>query len=114
MFACARERTRSSFGKIYKAIHKDTNFLLAIKCIQVENPTPGELKQMYKEIEVLKKCRNPHIVSYFGSCIRQNDIWVRRIPPLLRRAFNVPDTSARCDRDRSCWSTAGSGRCRTR
>jgi serine/threonine protein kinase len=51
--------------------------VLAIKCVPIDKPSPEELRQMYKEIEVLKKCRHPHIVAYFGSCIRTNDLWVR-------------------------------------
>lgn len=29
-----------------------------------------------KEIEVLKKCKSAHILSYYGSCSKVNEVWI--------------------------------------
>ncbi|EGG19318.1 STE20 family protein kinase [Cavenderia fasciculata] len=91
-----------SFGVVYKAVHKDSGFTLAIKVIRSDDileepidpppptptPTPApaagsptsikekEKTPLEKEIDILKKCKNPHIVSYFGSCKRKYELWI--------------------------------------
>ncbi len=82
----------SAFGKVYKANHKDTGFVMAIKCINMEGTSLKESKQILKEIDVLKKCRSEHVVSYFGSCLRKNCLWVIYLSNLII-FFEVPSSS---------------------
>jgi serine/threonine protein kinase len=69
--------THRAYGKVYKAKHKETDFLMAIKCINLDGISQQESRQLMKEIGVLKTCRSTHIVSYFSSCFRKNCLWVR-------------------------------------
>ncbi|KAN0029372.1 hypothetical protein ACTFIV_011263 [Dictyostelium citrinum] len=60
-----------SYGTVYKAIHKDTNFVLAIKSIPIK-----ESEEIEKEISILKKCKSQNIVSYFGSGQQGDNLWI--------------------------------------
>jgi len=60
---------------VYKAQHKKTGFVVAIKCIKFD-PTGDLERKVRKEIEVLKLARGKNIVSYFGNGMRKNQIWV--------------------------------------
>ncbi|KAK5584898.1 hypothetical protein RB653_006516 [Dictyostelium firmibasis] len=60
-----------SYGTVYKAIHKDTNFILAIKSIPIK-----ESEEIEKEISILKQCKSPNIVSYFGSGQQGDNLWI--------------------------------------
>ena len=44
----------------------------------------GEEKEdVEKEISLLKRCQHKNIVSYFGSCIRDEKLWVGSPTPSL-------------------------------
>ena len=58
---------------MYKAIHKETGFILAIKVVQVSRAEQDELK---KEVEILKKCKEFHIVHYYGTCAKDDSLWI--------------------------------------
>jgi serine/threonine protein kinase len=62
-----------SFGSVYKAVHKDTKFVVAMKCVQLGGLQNDEIR---KEIEILKQCRNPHIVNYYGSYTKDGTLWI--------------------------------------
>jgi serine/threonine kinase 3 len=61
---------------VYRAVQTDTNFELAIKIVKNANKSREETEQLQKEMEILKKCRHPSIVQYFGFTQVQNDYWV--------------------------------------
>ena len=61
-----------SYGCVYEAIHKKTLKTVAIKVIPVEK----EVKEMLKEIALLKSCNSSYIVRYYGSYYKDNDLWV--------------------------------------
>lgn len=46
-----------------------------MKCIQVLDDESSE--DIAKEINLLKKCRNNHIVNYYGSYFKDGKVWVR-------------------------------------
>lgn len=54
-----------SYGAVFKALHKKSGTLVAIKEIPV-NPGDTSLKDITKEICMLKQCNNPNVVMYFG------------------------------------------------
>ena len=47
---------------------------MAVKVI--ENTSSDQVKDVQKEIEILKKCKSPNIVSYFGSVFTDSALWV--------------------------------------
>jgi serine/threonine protein kinase len=57
----------SAYGCVYKATHRESNFVLAIKVLTVKKEGTAEIE---KEIDVLKKCSNPNIVSYYGTATK--------------------------------------------
>jgi serine/threonine protein kinase len=57
-----------------KAIHKELKFPLAIKIV---SQTSKQLQQSLKtEIDVLKECRHENIVNYYGTILRESEVWV--------------------------------------
>eukprot|EP01119_Soliformovum_irregulare_P012399 TRINITY_DN3219_c0_g1_i1.p1 TRINITY_DN3219_c0_g1~~TRINITY_DN3219_c0_g1_i1.p1 ORF type:complete len:487 (-),score=195.36 TRINITY_DN3219_c0_g1_i1:29-1489(-) len=56
-----------AYGAVFKARHRDSQFVLAIKEIKL-NKDSKISQDLLNEIEILKKCRHRNIVSYFGTC----------------------------------------------
>jgi len=61
-------------GKVYKASHKKASFDIAIKVIHASNHQI--LEDLDKEINVLLACKNSLIVSYYGSFIADEEVWI--------------------------------------
>ncbi len=61
-----------SFGEVYKALHKETGNIVAVKKI----PVSQDHESLKKEIQILKKCKSPYIVQYYGSYMKDNDLWL--------------------------------------
>jgi len=60
-----------AYGSVYLTKHRETGYMLAAKVIPVRDKTGIE-----KEIEILKACKSPNILSYFGTCSKANEIWI--------------------------------------
>uniref|UniRef100_A0A8C3RQT8 Mitogen-activated protein kinase kinase kinase kinase n=1 Tax=Chelydra serpentina TaxID=8475 RepID=A0A8C3RQT8_CHESE len=59
-----------TYGDVYKARNVNTGELAAIKVIKLE---PGEdFAVVQQEIIMMKDCKHPNIVAYFGSYLRLN------------------------------------------
>ena len=54
-----------AYGAVFKAIHKESGFVLALKVIKMSTSKTKQ-EEILHEIEVLKKCANPNIVQYYG------------------------------------------------
>ena len=39
-------------------------------------PVSSEIETLKKEIQILKRCKSPYIVQYFGSYMKDNDLWL--------------------------------------
>ncbi|KAL6072945.1 Serine/threonine-protein kinase [Balamuthia mandrillaris] len=67
-------------GKVYKAKHKPTGFVLAIKCIPVPQTfiekNREEIYTLRKEIQALRRCTSLDIVTYYGVCFREASVWI--------------------------------------
>ena len=63
---------RSSYGSVYKARHKKSNRIVAIKII----PADSDLNDLMKEISILKECKSDFIIRYYGSYYKEGDLWV--------------------------------------
>ena len=57
---------------MYRAVHKTTGRIVAIKVIPVET----DLDDLMKEVSILKSCHSNYIVRYYGSYFKDNDLWV--------------------------------------
>ena len=62
----------SGFGSVHKALHKQSGYFLAVKIVK----GCGISDAIRKEVDILKDCRNDHIVSYYGTLVDKQDIWV--------------------------------------
>lgn len=68
------ERVNSrSYGAVWKARHKRSNRIVAVKII----PAESDLNDLMKEITILKECRSDFIIRYYGSYYKEGDLWVR-------------------------------------
>ena len=45
---------------------------MAIKVV----PISSDIESLRKEIAILKQCKCPHIVRYFGSYMKGDDLWL--------------------------------------
>jgi len=57
-----------SFGAVFKATHKPTGAIVAVKIIP--NGAGGEDEKIKGEIDILSRCDSPYIVGYFECFIR--------------------------------------------
>jgi len=57
---------------VFKALHKETGKIVAVKII----PVSSDIESLKKEISILKQCKSPYIVQYYGSYMKDNDLWL--------------------------------------
>lgn len=63
----------SAFGKVYVAMDKTMNVLVAIKQIVASIDD----KVVENESKILKECNSPYIVRYYSIVNSENELWVR-------------------------------------
>ncbi|KAF3847402.1 hypothetical protein F7725_020430 [Dissostichus mawsoni] len=63
-----------TYGEVYKARNKQKGELAAIKVIKMEPDDDFSIIQ--QEIVIVKSCKHPNIVAYYGSYIRTNKLWI--------------------------------------
>ncbi|XP_071854044.1 serine/threonine-protein kinase 4-like isoform X1 [Apostichopus japonicus] len=61
-----------SYGSVFKANHKETGQILAIKQVPVDT----DLQEIIKEISIMQQCNSPHVVRYYGSYFKNTDLWI--------------------------------------
>ncbi|GFR66677.1 mitogen-activated protein kinase kinase kinase kinase [Elysia marginata] len=63
-----------TYGDVYKARDLNTGELAGIKVIKLE---PGDdFAVIQQEIIMMKGCKHPNIVAYFGSYLRREKLWI--------------------------------------
>lgn len=62
----------SAFGKVYVAMDKKSNILVAIKQIVASIDD----KDVERESQILKECNSPYIVRYYNIVNSENELWV--------------------------------------
>jgi len=72
-FTLYEEIGEGSFGTVYRGKHNPTGYEIAIKIVDMNADNFDSLKS---EINTLRRCRHPNIVSYFGSCSVGDSIWI--------------------------------------
>eukprot|EP00095_Tigriopus_kingsejongensis_P004097 maker-scaffold764_size101305-snap-gene-0.29 protein:Tk04097 transcript:maker-scaffold764_size101305-snap-gene-0.29-mRNA-1 annotation:"mitogen-activated protein kinase kinase kinase kinase 5 isoform x7" len=63
-----------TYGDVYKAKRHSTGEFAAIKVIKLEQGDDFGIIQ--QEILMMKDCRHPNIVAYFGSYLRRDKLWI--------------------------------------
>lgn len=63
---------RGSYGSVYKALHKESGQVLAIKQVPVDT----DLQEIIKEISIMQQCDSVFIVKYYGSYFKNTDLWI--------------------------------------
>ncbi|XP_078087244.1 serine/threonine-protein kinase 10 isoform X2 [Mustelus asterias] len=63
-----------AFGKVYKAINKETGILAAAKVIEVKSEE--ELEDYMVEIEILASCDHAYIVKQLDAFFYENKLWI--------------------------------------
>jgi serine/threonine protein kinase len=66
-----------NFGRVYKATSKADNATVAIKILPVNEDDEDSVEKITKEIQMLKECSSPYITEYFGSYLKDGNLWVR-------------------------------------
>ncbi|CAB3375264.1 Hypothetical predicted protein [Cloeon dipterum] len=61
-----------SYGSVYKAVHKESGQVLAIKQVPVDT----DLQEIIKEISIMQQCDSPYVVKYYGSYFKNTDLWI--------------------------------------
>jgi serine/threonine protein kinase len=64
-----------AYGAVYKAAYINTDWIMAVKMVPFLSSQQGQ-DEVRKEINVLKKCRHPNIVSYFGCAMKDSFLWI--------------------------------------
>lgn len=67
IYSCYR-----SYGSVYKALHKESGQVLAIKQVPIDT----DLQEIIKEISIMQQCDSHHVVKYYGSYFKDSDLWV--------------------------------------
>ncbi|CAH0546153.1 unnamed protein product [Brassicogethes aeneus] len=63
-----------TYGDVYKAKRLSTKDLAAIKVIKLE---PGDdFGIIQQEILMMRDCRHPNIIAYYGSYLRRDKLWI--------------------------------------
>ena len=71
-FMMLEQLGEGNYGQVYKACHKKSGHIVAIKVV----PISSDIESLRKEIQILKQCKCPHIVWYFGSYLKGDDLWL--------------------------------------
>ena len=80
-----------AYGAVYKAMHKESGQLLAIKQV----PVDSDLQDIIKEISIMQQCdryliclhtigcvvscdslHSQYVVKYYGSYFKNTDLWI--------------------------------------
>eukprot|EP01095_Lingulamoeba_sp_RSL-Kostka_P011374 TRINITY_DN42_c2_g3_i1.p1 TRINITY_DN42_c2_g3~~TRINITY_DN42_c2_g3_i1.p1 ORF type:complete len:483 (+),score=190.62 TRINITY_DN42_c2_g3_i1:227-1675(+) len=62
-----------SYGSVYKAVNKKTKEVVAIKQVPIDE----DLEELRKEINIMKECQSPFIVTYHGTFFKGvEEVWI--------------------------------------
>ncbi|KAK5972048.1 Protein kinase domain-containing protein, partial [Trichostrongylus colubriformis] len=65
-----------TYGVVYKAQHKETNQLVAIKKIRLEFEDEGIPATAIREISMLQELANPNIVDFIGISLQESRLYL--------------------------------------
>jgi len=67
-----------SYGSVYKGRHIRTGEMVAIKVVEL---IQDELEEIKLEVDILRLCKHPNVVNYFGTYLRFDKLWVWELSP---------------------------------
>lgn len=73
----------SSFGAVYKAKHRATGELFAIKKVPADN----DFSEIVREIDIMKGCKSDYIITYFANYFLAEELWVMNCETIVRHAY---------------------------
>ncbi|PWN27957.1 Pkinase-domain-containing protein, partial [Jaminaea rosea] len=64
-----------SFGTVYKAVHKESKQIVAIKQIDLED-SDDDISEIQMEIAHLAGCDSDYVTRYYGSFVKGHKLWI--------------------------------------
>jgi len=72
VFELLERRGKGTYGIVFKARHKRTDHIVAIKQV----PLKDDIQVVMKEIEYMKNCKSEYIVQFYGYYIHDGKLWI--------------------------------------
>jgi serine/threonine protein kinase len=63
---------QGTYGSVYKVLHRQSGKIVAAKILGAQS----DLDSLKKEIQMLKDCNSPYIIGYYGSYVKNNNVWI--------------------------------------
>ena len=76
LFELLEQLGKGSFGSVYKARHRPSGTIVAVKVIPLTGEDEEGLEDMRREIALLQECVHPNVVRYFGSFMGDDYLWI--------------------------------------
>ncbi|KAK9317670.1 kinase-like domain-containing protein [Lipomyces starkeyi] len=74
-FTLLEELGSGSFGVVYRAIHKYTGQIVAVKQIDLES-SDDDIAEIQLEIALLSGCDSEHVTKYYGCFVKGYKLWI--------------------------------------
>ncbi|KAI8826612.1 kinase-like domain-containing protein [Fimicolochytrium jonesii] len=74
LFELQEKLGEGAFGSVYKALLKESGFVLAVK--QIQTAKPGQRDDIQKEIDLLKQCSHRNCLQYYGCVPVGEAMWI--------------------------------------
>jgi tRNA A-37 threonylcarbamoyl transferase component Bud32 len=65
---------RGSFGEVYSATWRGTN--VAVKKLSVHNLDREVLKEIFREVTIMRGLRHPNVLQFLGACTEPPDVYI--------------------------------------
>lgn len=79
VFAIEEKLGEGAYGSVFRGVHKKSKASVALKQVHVDTKavaTDTWFQETIKEICMLQLCSNEHVVKYFGSFYKAEDLWI--------------------------------------
>ncbi|KAJ3175025.1 hypothetical protein HDU87_006559 [Geranomyces variabilis] len=74
LFTLQEKLGEGAFGSVYKAVLKQTGFIMAIK--QIATTKPDQKEAIRKEIDLLRQCSHRNVLQYYGCLPTSDQMWI--------------------------------------
>jgi hypothetical protein len=83
---------RGQFGSVYRSLNLGTGQMMAIKRIRLHGMREDEVKDVMREVELLKRLSHPSIVKYEG--MSRDEDYLNIVLEWVKHMFSVMTTNA--------------------